>query len=120
MIGLKFGVTDNEVKQVANGLSIGDLSSNVDWMGIQKIGVYLSPVGTDNPHTVSIFRTSQKNVIVASIRCTNSIYSEWIKCLCKTIWHTQSVVLYDIHNNPYPMGDMTGMDCTIEYHNVGE
>ena len=102
---------------IAANLVPGELSANVDWMGIETIGDYLTPFGNDNKHTIIITKAKRKAgiVTVAKIECTNSLYSEWVVCLCETSWHTKQKVLEDIHGNRYPVGDMCECQCEIRY-----
>lgn len=111
---------DNDQEQLAKtaqSLKIGDLTENTDWMQIQEIGKFLSPKGNDRLHTVELIeRNSQgENIPVTEFHCTNSIYSEWVKCLCETMWHTERKVLYDCYGNAYPMGKMCEYRCRIRY-----
>lgn len=95
----------------------GILSENVDWMFIQEAGQYLSPVGSDSKHTVTLTerRRHTGNVVIAKFECTNTIYSEWVKCCCDTMWHTKNKILEDIHGNKYPVGKLCEVTCTIRY-----
>lgn len=107
----------DELKHITNNLSPGELSANVNWISIEQLGEYLSPIGNDNLHEIIIYEKARRSglVKVATIECTNSIYSEWVKCLCESMWHLKHKVLYDIHGNAYPMGQMLEMTCSIKY-----
>jgi hypothetical protein len=105
------------VPAVAKTLVSGALSANQDWLYIQDLGPYISPYGIDNKHTVRIYKTAdyQQNVLLASVECTNSIYSEWIVACSNSMWKTQNKVFYDIHGNSHPVGKMTYTKCQIVY-----
>lgn len=101
---------------IAANLTSGELSQNTNWVGIETIGDYLNPIGNDNKHIVVLTKIGKRDFIhVATIECTNSLYSEWINCLCETMWHTRHKVLEDVHGNKYPVGQMIGLKCSIKY-----
>jgi hypothetical protein len=102
---------------VVDNLRPGDLSRNTNWMFIQSVGNYISPIGNDKKHTVTVYQTGARteNTIIAEIECTNSIYSEWLMACAVSMWHTENKVAQDIHGNFYPLGDMCGARCTIRY-----
>ena len=107
----------SKIPDIVNTLAPGDLSGNTDWMYIQDLGPYMSPHGVDNKHTVHIYKTAEheQNVLLASIECTSSIYSEWIVACSNSMWKTQHKVFYDIHGNSYAVGQMTYTKCQIVY-----
>lgn len=107
----------NKAQQVASNLTVGELSKNVNWVGIEHVGKYLSPIGNDRKHKIILTRSVRHsgNVHIATIECTNAIYSEWVQSLCETMWHIEHKVLEDIHGNKYPLGQMLEMSCSIEY-----
>lgn len=108
--------TDNQ-PSIAAELVSGELSENVNWMGIETIGNYISPIGNDNLHKVILTEKNNRgqNIKIAEIECTNQIYSEWISCLCETMWHTKAKVLQDIYGNKYPVGLMCEFKCSIRF-----
>jgi len=107
----------NYIRDTVNRMEVGNLSDNVNWLYIQEVGRYISPIVNDNLHTVILTEKNNRgqNIKISEIECTNQIYSEWISCLCETMWHTQSKVLQDIHGNKYPVGKMCGYKCSIRF-----
>jgi len=107
------------VNDIAGNLKPGDLSDNTNWIGIETIGHEVGPHGDDTEHTVIISKSARHsgNIEVARIKCTNYVYSEWITCLCETMWHTKSKILEDIHGRKYPLGKMLEMTATVTYEN---
>jgi hypothetical protein len=106
-----------KIPNIATTLTPGDLSENTDWLYIQDLGPYILPNGTDNKHTVHIYKTAkhEQNLLLASIECTNSIYSEWIVACANSMWQTQNKVFYDIHGNMFALGKMSCTKCQIVY-----
>lgn len=96
---------------------VGWLSENVNWIYIQEVGYYLSPIGNDDLHTVTLTSRQKHtdNVVIAKVDTTNAIYSEWIGCCCDTMWHTKNKVLRDIHGRSFPVGDLCEVVYSIEY-----
>lgn len=107
----------SRIPDVVNMLAPGDLSANANWRYIQDLGPYMSPHGIDTTHTVHIYKTAEheQNVLLASIECTSSIYSEWIVACSDSMWKTQHKVFYDIQGNSYAVGQMTYTKCQIVY-----
>lgn len=108
--------TRQSISSIVSNVPVGWFSANVNWMHIQEAGQYLSPIGEDNKHivTLTIFRKHTNRELV-SFECTNAVYSEWVKCCCETMWHTKQKVLEDIHGNKYPVGDLCEVECSIKY-----
>lgn len=105
-----------KVKDIAERLVVGDLSNNVNYMFIQEIGNYLSPIGRDNEHVVIVYSIENNTkVLKAEIKTTNSVYSEWISVCSQTIWHTKQVTACDAYGNFYHLGNMSSTCCEIEY-----
>lgn len=107
---LRFPV-DYEIEMFADTLEKGEITNNINYMGIQHMGKYLSPIGTDNPHTVYLYE-KRNRLCIASILCTNEIYSEWIVACCQTMWHTKSLIFKDVNGNSFPVGKL--LECTAE------
>lgn len=108
--------TESDIKVVATSLSKGDITANTNYSGIQQLGVHLSPVGNDKPHTVVIKQCSRYSAhIIARIEVTNEIYSEWIVACCNTMWHSEHKMFKDINGNNFPVGKLLECIATIEY-----
>ncbi len=109
--------TSNYIRDVAKELEVGVLSNNTNWLYIQEVGEFISPIGNDKLHKVILTEKNHRgqNIKIAEIECTNQIYSEWISCLCNTMWHTHNKILQDIHGNKYPVGKMCGYKCSIRF-----
>ena len=107
---------EKKVPDVAKRLQPGELTQNSNWMYIQSVGDYISPVGNDKLHTVKIFEVKDETrTMLAKIECTNSIYSEWLVACSNSMWHTKFIVAHDIHGNQFPLGKMISTVCEIKY-----
>lgn len=113
----KINEGQKKVPGIAKNLTPGDLSNNESWIYIQDIGDYISPIGNDKKHTVTIYevRSRTPKVKIAEIVCTNSIYSEWLVACSNSMWKTKVKTARDIHGNFYNLGKMTCTSCTITY-----
>lgn len=106
-----------KVPGIAKSLQPGELTENTNWMFIQEIGKHLSAKGNDRKHTVIVYRVQRKTpkVKLAEIKCTNSIYSEWLVACANSMWKTEHKVAYDMYGTPFPLGKMIGVECEIKY-----
>ena len=106
-----------KVPGIAKSLQPGQLTENTDWMFIQEIGKHISARGNDRVHKVVVYRVQRHapRTKLAEIKCTNSIYSEWIVACSNSMWKTENKIAYDMHGTPFPLGRMTGVECEIRY-----
>jgi len=108
--------TDADIEMAALNMQVGDITNNTNYSGIQKLGNYLSPIGDDNLHTVTITqRNKYHSHKIAEIEVTNQLYSEWIIACCNTMWHTDYKTFKDIHGNSYPVGKLLECTAAIKY-----
>lgn len=104
--------------ELVASLSPGDITSNINYLYIQEIGKYLSPIGSDRPHVVTMKHANgMYSEPIAKIECTNVLYSEWLVACCETKWKTKCKVAHDIHGNTYFLGNMIDTDYEIIYIN---
>lgn len=109
-------VTADEVERVAESLTIGEVTENTNYSGIQELGNYISPVGNDKRHTVNIFEIrNQQKVLLASIQVTNILYSEWMIACCNSMWKTKFKVFHDCYGNVFPVGKLLQCTATLQY-----
>ena len=108
---------EGEVEKVAKELVVGELTDNTNWLHIQEIGKHISPIGNDKLHKITVWsvRPNSGKVKLASLTCTNSIYSEWVVACSNSMWKTQNKVLEDIEGNTFPVGKMTHTQVHIQY-----
>lgn len=113
----KINESQKKVPGIAKNLTPGDLSNNESWLYIQDIGDYISPIGNDKKHTVTIYevRPRTPKVKIAEIVCTNSIYSEWLVACSNSMWKTKVKTAFDISGNFYNLGKMISTVCEITY-----
>ena len=108
--------TDADIEMVASYVQIGDITNSTNYIGIERLGNYLSPIGDDKPHTVIITQCNKyHSLTIAEIKVTNQLYSEWIMACCNTRWHTEHKTFKDVHGNSYPVGKLLECTATIKY-----
>jgi hypothetical protein len=100
------------MKSIVSNLVEGELTSNTDWFHIQEVGQFLSPKGTDNLHNVIV---KDGESVLATIKCTNSLYSEWLVACANSMWKTRPKVAKDIYGNTHYLGKMIGFNCEVSW-----
>lgn len=111
---------EDPIISIANRMKEGEVIRNKNWIRIEELGEYLSPIGNDPIHTVEVYqrRMYSNDELLCSFQSTNFIYTEWVQVVAESMWHVKSKVLKDIKGRKYFVGDMCESRVMVKYDDI--